>query len=212
MIMFSPFIEKLIKQFAKFPTIGPRAATRFVFYLLQAPQEEVKQLSKTISELHKTIKICTFCFNLFEPSSHTKDKCLCEICSSAMRDKKVICIVEKIVDLAVIEKTKKYKGLYFVLGENVLNSKQEILERTRIQELIKRIKNPADFHISKANFKEIIIATNPTTEGTATAIYLERILKPLNKKITRLGIGLPLGGELEYADEETLCSSLESRK
>ncbi len=217
--MFSPFIKKLIEQFTKFPTIGPRTASRFVFYLLKAPKEEVKQLSKTIFELQEKIKTCFFCFNSFEPvSTFASTKVpvvsdnVCQICSNPTRDRTLLCVIEKEIDLIALEKTKKYKGLYFVLGGTITGSTQEALKKIRTQELIKRIKDPVNFHISKANFKEIIIAINPTIEGIATAMYLERMIKPLNKKITRLARGLPSGSELEYADEETLSSALDNRK
>ena len=117
----------------------------------------------------------------------------------------MLCIIEKETDLLVIEKTKKYKGLYFILGGTVSTFKKADVEKLRTKELEERVKNHPEI-------KEIIIATNPTTEGEATALYLERLLKSFNKKITRLGRGLPVGGELEYADEETLSSALESRR
>jgi len=147
----------------------------------------------------KNVKICRLCFN-----PHEEETELCQICSDSRRDKSLLCILANETDLQALEKTKKYRGLYFVLGGTVSTFKKADIEKLRIKELEKRAKDP--------QIKEIIIATNPTTEGEATALYLERLLKPLNKKITRLGRGLPVGGELEYADEETLSSALESRK
>ncbi|PIP23960.1 MAG: recombination protein RecR [Candidatus Nealsonbacteria bacterium CG_4_10_14_0_2_um_filter_38_17] len=205
--MYSKSIQKLIDLFSKFPTVGPRAASRFVFYLLGASNDEIEELAKTILNLKNSVKICRFCFKPFE-----SDKELCEICSNNARDKKLFCIVANETDLVAIEKTKKYKGLYFILGGTVSKLKKEDIEGLRIAELIARIKDPAEFGITNAEFNEIIIATNPTADGETTALYLERVLKPLNKKITRLGRGLPVGGELEYADEETLSSALEGRK
>ena len=121
----------------------------------------------------------------------------------------MLCIVEKETDLYALEQTGKYKGLYFILGGTVASLKQEDIQKLRIKEVLERIKNPA---IPGASFKEIIIATNPTTEGMATALYLRRALEEFNIKITKLGLGLPVGGELEYADQETLSSALEERK
>jgi recombination protein RecR len=198
--MYSPSIQKLIDLFSKFPTVGPRTAARFVFYLLKKPKEEIEGLIKAISNLKKEVKICPSCFNPFEAEGN-----LCKICSDPTRDKTLLCILEKETDLIPIEKTKKYSGLYFILGGTVSALKEKDVEKLRIEELKKRIK-------SHPEIKEIIIATNSTTEGDATALYLQRLLKPFNKKITRLGRGLPVGAELEYADEETLSSALEGRK
>ncbi|MBZ9569626.1 recombination mediator RecR [Patescibacteria group bacterium] len=212
--MYPKAIQKLIDIFSKFPTVGPRTATRFVFYLMKTKKEEIEDLIKSITNLKKRVKICPFCFNPFEGEDN-----LCKICSDSSGDKTLLCIVEKETDLTSIEKTKKYKGLYFILGGTVSKLKKQDLKKLKIKELTERIKNPQKFGISDAKFKEIIIATNPTTEGEATALYLERILKPLTCgepaepiKITRLGRGLPVGAELEYADKETLGSALEGRK
>lgn len=208
--MFPPSIQKLIDLFSQFPTVGPRTATRFVFYLLKAPKEEIKELLKSIVELRKLVKNCKLCLNPFEPSTSPPvgskgEGNLCPICSDPLRDKTLLCVVEKETDLISLEKTKKYKGLYFVLGGTVSTLKKTDIEKLRIKELEERIKKHPEI-------QEIIIATNPTTEGEATALYLKRSLAPFGKKITQLGRGLPLGGELEYADEETLSSALEGRK
>ena len=208
--MFPKSIQKLIDLFSKFPTVGPRTAARFVFYLMRKSKEEVNDLIKSITDLKEKVKICSFCFNSFE-SVPPEDE-LCEICKSPGREKNLLCIIEKESDLISLEKTKKYHGLYFILGGTVSTLKREEIKNLRTGKLIERIKNPEKFGILDAKFKEIILATNPTTEGEATALYLERVLKPLNLKITRLGRGLPVGAELEYADEETIGSALEGRK
>lgn len=205
--MYPKSIQKLIDLFSRFPTVGPRTATRFVFYLLKTSKKEIEELVKSITNLKKEVRICSFCFNPFQGEGN-----LCEICSDRTRDKTLLCIVEKETDLNSLEKTKKYKGLYFILGGTVSTLKKEDIKKLKVKELIERIKQSEKFGISGASFKEIIIATNPTTEGEATALYLERKLKPLNIKITRLGRGLPVGAELEYADKETLGSALEGRK
>ena len=204
--MLSPAIQKLISLFSKFPTVGPRTATRFVFYLLKLSKEEIEELVNSISKLKKDVKICSFCFNPFESStSSNQEEGLCEICSNPIRDKTLLCIVEKETDLITLEKTKKYTGRYFILGGTVSRLKKADIEKLRTKELEERIKNHPEI-------KEVIIATNSTVEGEATNLYLKRLLKPFNKKITRLGQGLPVGAELEYADEETLSSALENRK
>jgi recombination protein RecR len=207
MKMYPKTIQKLIDLFSQFPTVGPRTASRFVFYLARKPKEEVDKLAATILDLKKNVKFCRLCFSPFEGEGE-----LCEICSDPTRDKSLLCIVATETDLLSIEKTKKYKGLYFILGGQISRLKKADMEKLRIKELEERIK-------SHPEIKEIILALNPTAEGEATALYLERLLKPLNLpagrqviKITRLGRGLPVGGELEYADEETLSSALEGRK
>jgi len=220
--MYPASIQKLIDLFSKFPTVGPRTASRFVFYLMRLSKEEIEALVASILNLKDNIRICKFCFNPFESSiGSDQGGELCGICSNPGRDKNLLCIVEKEIDLISLEKIKKYNGLYFILGGTLSALKKDYNPPTtrpaqrkelRTEELIERIKNPEKFGIHDAKFKEIIIATNPTTEGEATALYLERSLRPLNIKITRLGRGLPVGGELEYADEETLGSALERRK
>jgi len=192
--------EKLIKIFSKFPTVGPRTAARFVFYLIQKPKEEIEELINAISEIKNKVKTCSSCFNPFEGEGE-----LCQVCSDPMRDKTLLCIVEKETDLISFEKIKKYKGLYFILGGTVSSLKKTDFEKLRINALEERLKNHPEI-------EEIIIAFNSTTEGEATTLYLERFLKTLNKKITRLGKGLPMGAELEYADDETLGAALEGRK
>ncbi|MBZ9577863.1 recombination mediator RecR [Patescibacteria group bacterium] len=197
--MYPKSIQKLIDLFSKFPTVGPRTAARFVFYLIKLPQEKFDELLASITNLKKAIRICSSCFNPFEDSEET----LCSICRDNSRDKTLLCVIEKETDLISIEKTKKYKGLYFILG-GTISFKKADSKKIRIEELKERIKNNG--------FKEIIIATNSTTEGEATALFIKRELKSFNIKTTRLGRGLPVGGELEYADEDTLSSAFEGRK
>jgi recombination protein RecR len=197
--MYPKTIQRLIEIFSKFPTVGQRTATRFVFYLIKRDKKEIEELSKAILDLKEKIKFCKSCFKPFEGEGE-----ICEICSDKTRDRSLLCLVEKETDLEAIEKTKKYKGLYFVLGGPVSAIKKEELKKLRIKELEERLKDK--------RIKEIIIATSLTTEGEALALFLERKLKNSGKKITKLGRGLPTGGELEYADEETLSSALESRR
>ena len=197
--MYSRSIQKLIELFSKFPTVGQRTAARFVFYLLDLTKEEIEELTSSIAKLKENVKLCSFCHKSFE-----KEGELCEICNNPGRDKSLLCIVEKETDLIPIEKTKKYAGRYFILGGTISAFKKAELKKLRISELLEAVK--------KSEIKEIIIALNPTTEGETTVLYLERTLKPLNKKISRLGRGLPVGAELEYADEETLGAAFEGRK
>lgn len=199
--MYPKSIQKLIDLFSKFPTVGPRTAARFVFYLIKLPQTELEELSSSLKELKENIKICPLCFNSFELSLSLEQTC--PICGDKTRNRDSLCIIEKETDLTAIEKTKKYKGLYFILG-GTINLKKKDKKDIRLEDLKQRIKNNG--------FKEIIIAINPTTEGEITRLLLERELKDFNIKITHLGRGLPMGGELEYADPDTLSNSFDSRK
>jgi len=204
--MDSAIIKKLIELFSKFPTVGPRTAARFVFYLIKTPEDKVKELVNTILELKNKIKLCPLCFTPFE--TKTGEEKLCPICADPTRDKSILCVVEKEVDLEAIEKTKKFKGKYFVLGGTISGFEKEG-EKKKIEERVEKLINRIN---ENSEIKEIILALNPTTEGQSTALWLQRKLKPFKIKITQLGRGLPVGGELEYADEETLSSALESRR
>jgi recombination protein RecR len=196
-------INKLINLFREFPTVGPRTAGRFVYYLMKLPRERIDELTNAITELKNKIKLCKLCFNPYEDESD-----ICPICKNSARNKNLLCIVEKETDLLSIESTKKYNGLYFILGGTVAMMRKEDIAKLRIEELKKRVKDN--------NFSEIIIALNPTPEGRATSVLVESTIKGIfpspTFKITHLAKGIPVGGELEYADEETLESALEGRK
>ena len=200
--MYPLSIQKLIALFSKFPTVGPRTAARFVFYLLKSSDAELKEIADSIATLKSTVKQCSFCFNPFEGEGN-----LCEICRNPRRDQTILCIVEKETDLVPIEKTKKYPGRYFILGGALSRFNREDLKDLRTEELLARA--------GQKEIKEIILAFNSTTEGEATSLYVTRLLEknlPAGRQVTRLARGLPLGGELEYADEETLGSALDGRK
>ncbi len=201
--MYSKTIQKLIEHFSKFPTVGRRTAERFVFYLIKTSKPEARELIESIAELKNKVKTCASCFKSFEGEQE-----LCSICSDTRRDKKVICIVEKEVDLESIEKTRKFKGTYLILGGTFLSAEQEKNKK----EIEKRIKKLIDRIKKQPGLNEIILAINPTPAGNNTCLWIQRKLKPLNIKTTHLGLGLPVGGELEYADGETISSALESRK
>ncbi len=204
-------IKRLTDLFAKFPTVGPRTAGRFVFYLINQPKQEVENLISAIQELKTSIALCDFCFN-----PHQSQQKLCPICQDNGRNRQMLCIVEKETDLLSIEATKRYKGLYFILGSNSLTLRKVANNELRIDDLKKHMENPEKFGLPKHDITEIIIATNPTPEGKAASLAVEKILKELPSfaaiKITHLAKGLPVGGELEYADEETLESAFEGRK
>ena len=201
-------VNKLINIFRKFPTVGGRTAGRFVYYLMKLPKERVDELIGAILELKNKMKLCQLCFNPYEEIASQATNGLCNICADTRRNKTLLCIVEKETDLMSIESTKKYNGLYFILGGTVATMKKEDISQLRIEELKKRIKGNT--------FSEIIVALNPTPEGRTTSILVEQTIKETlpspTPKITHLAKGIPVGGELEYADEETLESALEGRK
>lgn len=205
-------IKKLTDLFAKFPTIGPRTAGRFVFYLIKQPKASIDELVNTLQALQANVKFCSFCFNPFEGQGT-----LCPICQNPSRNRQVLCIVEKESDLISIEQTKRYDGLYVILG-GVLDMKNNRIEDLRIEDIMQRIIDPPKFGLPLIQFSEIIIGLNPTPEGRSTASAIERTLKELQSarslsfKITYLARGLPFGGELEYADEETLEEAFGSRR
>lgn len=201
--MLPPSIKNLIDQLSKLPEIGPRAATRLAFFMINQPEAYLKQLAEAIQELKIKTKTCKNCFNLASGA-------LCDICSNPKRDQNIICVVEDILDILPFERLKRYNGVYHVLGGLIAPPEGITPEKLHIKGLAERIK-----HFQKAALKspiEIILALNPTTEGDTTALYLERTLKPLNIKITRLGRGLSTGSDLEYADETTLINALLGRK
>lgn len=201
-------IDRLKDIFKNFPTVGPRTARRFCYYLMKLPKEKVDELTNAITELKNKIKLCPLCFNPYETSGDPMSANLCAVCSDSRRDKNLLCVVEKETDLLSIENTKKYNGLYFILGGTVAMMRKEDTGQLRIEQLKKRV--------AQNNFSEIIIALNPTPEGRATSFLVERALKETSQspafKITHLAKGIPVGGELEYADEETLESAFEGRK
>jgi len=197
-------IKKLIDNFEKLPGIGPKTAARLTFYLLHVPQKQLDEFAEAIWGLKKNTVLCSICFNVSETDP-------CPICADQNRDKSIICVVAQPLDVLAIEKAGNFKGVYHVL-HGLINPLENIgPDELRINELIQRIKNSA------VPIKELILATNPTMEGEATAMYIanevRKIQNPKSKiQITRLGQGLPTGGDLEYADEMTLIRALEGRR
>ncbi len=199
--MFPKPIQKFVEIFSKLPSIGQRQATRLAFYLTRRPELN-QNLNACLSGLVQDLKICQQCFLPFEKNGVD----LCPICHNKERKQKIICLVEKEIDAFSIEKTREFKGTYHILGNLIDPSDSKSYESLKIDFLEKRIKN-----FPEKIADEIIIALNPTTDGDLTAMYLERRLKDSSRKITRLGRGLPTGGELEFADEETIRGSFEGR-
>lgn len=200
-------IQKLINLFTRFPGIGPRQAARFAFHLLGESQEAARDLAEIIGDLHNKVGFCRTCYKSLEIQKNA-ERGLCEYCRDKSRDEAEIMVLEKEADLINIEKTKKFSGLYHVLGGTIDPLDSSAPTRLHIKELFERIKALKD--ASKRG--EVVLATNATTEGDATALYLERVLRPLEIKITRLGRGLTTGTELEYSDEMTITNALLNRK
>jgi len=191
-------LEKLINEFEKLPGIGPKTAERLSFYLLRSKKEDLDRFAKVLAELKDNITICSSCQNIAESNP-------CPICSDKRRDKSIICVVEEPQDALVLEKTHAYSGLYHVLGGAISPINNIGPEDLKIKELLAKVRNNNEI-------KEIILATNPSLEGEATAMYISKLLKPFGLKITRIARGLPSGGDLEYADEITLSNALKGRK
>lgn len=201
-------IQNFIKIFSQIPGIGPRQAMRLVFWLLHQPQIKQTEFSNAFTNLSAKIKLCINCFLPFE---QREKETLCEICRNPQRDHLIICVVEKETDLISIEKTNKYKGVYHILGELLSDIDENKKREINIIPLVERIKESFK---NKKPIKEIILALSPTSEGNLTIYYLEKTIKDLklNIKITKLARGLPHGGEVEFADSETLINALEGRK
>ncbi|MCX6796197.1 MAG: recombination mediator RecR [Candidatus Falkowbacteria bacterium] len=189
-------IQNLINEFMKLPTIGPKTAERFVFYLLQQNPEELQKFAQAIAELKEKIVICQTCLAVADSNP-------CQICSNKNRDATTLCVVANTRDLIALEKTNEYKGLYLVLG-GVINTIAGIgPESLKTNELVNRLRT--------GKIKEVILAFDPNFEGEATALYLVKQLKPLKIKLTRIAKGLPVGADLEYADDITLGNALKYR-
>ena len=191
---FPAALEKLVEQFARLPGIGSKSAQRLAFFVLSLPEEEAKAFADAIVDAKRTVTFCPVCRNL-------TDGGLCPICSSPKRDEHVICVVADPRDVVAIERAREYNGRYHVLHGVISPLSHVGPDDLRIRELISRV--------SQGGVREVIMATNPDTEGEATAMYLSRLLRPMDVKVTRLAYGIPVGSQLEYADEGTLLRALE---
>lgn len=189
-------LETLVEQFERLPGIGRKTAQRLAYYVLRLPKSEALRFSQAIVDAHEKIKYCKTCYNLTDEEN-------CKICTSNSRDKSLICVVEDPRDVMAIERTHEFNATYHVLHGTISPLNGMGPDQIYVKELLDRIKDDT--------VKEVIMATNPTVEGEATAMYISRLLKPLGVKVTRLAYGIPVGGDLEYADEITLKRSLEGR-
>ena len=196
-MIYPKSIATLIEHFQKFPSVGPKSAQRMAFYLLRMPVSEVEKFAQSMIDAKHNTKTCEVCFNLSASSP-------CEICSSTQRDRSTICIVSETKDLIAIEKTNEYKGLYHVL-QGLISPMDGIgADDIRIKELLTRLTND--------EVREVILALSPCVEGEATSLYLSKLIKPFGIKISRIAFGLPVGADLEYADEITIAKAIEGRR
>ena len=196
--MYSESVKKLIGEFEKLPGIGHKSAVRLAFYILESDESAAKNMADALLEAKQKVKFCTKCFNLAESE-------LCEICANNKRDESTICVVENVKDVAAMEKTHEFKGLYHVLHGAISPMNNISANDIKIKELVSRL--------SDDRIKEVILATNPTIEGEATAMYISRIIKTIpGVKVSRIAHGIPVGGDLEYTDEITLIKAMENRR
>jgi len=195
--MFEPPVQRLIDELSRLPGIGRRSAQRLAFHLLHIEKADAENLGNAIIEMRSQVRLCIRCFNVTAEEQ-------CSICQDLRRDTSLICVVERAQDIPVIERSQEFKGRYHVLGGSISPIEGIGPDQLRMRELVARI--------DPEGVAEVIVATNPTVEGDTTALYLARLLKPLNIKVTRLASGLPVGGDLDYADEVTLGRALSGRK
>jgi recombination protein RecR len=190
-------VQALIDELGRMPGVGPKSAQRIAFYLLKLPKEDARRLADAINEVKERISFCTRCFNIAEGE-------LCALCLDDRRDPTLVCVVEEPRDIVAVERTQEFRGRYHVL-QGAINPIEGVgPEQLRVKELLTRLESEG--------IVEVILCTNPNIEGEATAMYLARLLKPLGVRVTRIASGLPVGGDLEYADELTLGRALEGRR
>jgi recombination protein RecR len=190
-------VDRLIDELKRLPGVGQKTAQRLAFHLLRAAPEQALALADAIREAKRNIRECSICNNLTDT-----DPCL--YCASPTRDRKTICVVEEAHHILAVEKTRQYSGLYHVLGGALSPLDGIGPDQLKLKSLIERLKG--------ATVEEIIIATNPTAEGEATAVYVSKLIKPLGVRVTRIGVGIPVGADLEYADESTMLKAMEGRR
>ena len=198
MSYYSPSIEKLIESFAKLPSIGSKTAARLAFYMLNASEDETQEFINSILNAKKNLRYCSKCFNISDTDP-------CPICSNQKRNHSSICVVEDVRDVIAMERTHEFKGVYHVLHGSISPMNGIGPEDIKIKELLNRL-------AGEEKIEEVIIATNPRVEGEATAMYLSKLIKPFGIKVTRIAHGVPVGGDIEYADEITLTKALEGRR
>lgn len=195
--MFEAPIQRLIDELSRLPGVGQKSAQRLAFHLLHVEEVDARRLASAITTMREQVRLCQRCFNV-------TDSAECSICRDLRRDSSIVCVVERAQDIVVVEKTQEFRGRYHVLGGAISPIEGIGPEQLRMRELVART--------AAEEVKEVIVATNPTVEGDTTALYIARILKPLGVRVSRLASGLPVGGDLDYADEITLGRALSGRR
>ena len=204
MSMYPTPLARLVQELSKLPGIGEKTAARLAFHLLKAKKDDVSRLADSIGKLRQEMGLCRRCFGFSEANPQNEDGALCDICRNPERAEELICVVEEPADLIAVEKSQEYRGLYHVLHGTISPLDGVGPDALRIKELLERL------HGSRV--REVIVATNPTVDGEATALYLSKVIKPLGISVTRIARGLPMGGDLEYIDVVTLGKALEGRR
>lgn len=194
---FAPSVSRLIDELRRLPGIGQKTAQRLAFYLLRVDREQAFALSDAIREAKEKVRECSVCNNITDTDP-------CHFCTSATRSRSMICVLEEATNIQSVEKTRQFNGLYHVLGGSLSPLQGIGPDQLKIKSLIERLKG--------GTVEEIIIATNPTAEGEATAVYLSKLIKPLGVRVTRIAMGIPVGSDLEYADEVTMLKAMEGRR
>ena len=197
MSFYAAPVARLVEEFEKLPGIGHKTAQRLAFHILRLPEDKVSQFAHTLTDAKQKVRFCSVCSNLTDIDP-------CALCSGYSRDGSIICVVEDPRDVAAIEKTREFRGVYHVLHGAISPMHGVGPDDIKVKELLQRLKSD--------EVKEIIIATNPNVEGEATAMYLAKLLKPLGVKVTRIAHGIPIGGDLEYIDDITLAKALDGRR
>jgi recombination protein RecR len=204
MSTYPPPLGRLIQELSKLPGIGEKSAARLAFHLLKCKKEDVFRLAESVAKLRQEMGLCPTCYGFSEVEPINSEAALCSVCCDPKREQDKICVVEEPADLIAVERSREFRGLYHVLHGTISPLDGVGPDALRIKELLERLRNEA--------VQEVIVATNPTMDGEATALYLSKVIKPLGIAVTRIARGLPVGGDLEYTDAVTLGKALEGRR
>jgi recombination protein RecR len=204
MSLYPAPLARLVQELSKLPGIGEKTAARLAFYMLKAKRDEILCLAESIGKLRQEMGLCQRCFGFSEVTAQNEDGALCEVCRNPERERDKICVVEEPADMIAVEKSQEFRGSYHVLHGTISPLDGVGPDALRIKELLERLRDGA--------VREVIVATNPTMDGEATALYLSKVIKPMGVSVTRIARGLPMGGDLEYTDAVTLGKALEGRR
>jgi recombination protein RecR len=204
MTLYPAPLARLVQELSRLPGIGEKSAARLAFHLLKTSKDDVLRLAESVGRLRQEMGLCRLCFGFSEVTAENQDGALCGVCRNSKRESDIICVVEEPADMIAVEKSQEYRGLYHVLQGTISPLDGVGPDALRIKELVERLRDNT--------VKEVIVATNPTMNGEATALYLSKVIKPLGVCVTRIARGLPMGGDLEYTDAVTLGKALEGRR